>query len=430
VGGSGMARGIAVALAVIVVALGLPPGYVGAAEPMTERWSTTFGGPKWDEAYSVQQTSDGGYIVTGYTDSYAEDFRAVWLVRTDARGEEMWERTFGETGWAEGRAVRQTSDGGYILTGFVRVDDQPDVWLVKTDADGNKEWARTFGGPEAEWGFSVEETSDDGYVVAGFTRSEGEGEEDAWLIKTDSRGRQVWGRTFGGPQADYARSVWQTSDGGYIIAGRTSSYGSGGADAWLIKTDADGNEQWSWPFGGPKDDFANAVQQTSDGGYVFAGGTRSAGDGNTDMWLVKTDGNGTLEWGEAFGGSDEEEGCSVQQTPDGGYVMAGYTTSYGAGEEDVWLVKADSRGREQWSRTFGGSRCDIGYAVQWTSDSGYVVAGVTESYGNGSVDMWLLKVGGVVTGGPSVYQWVAVGAMIGVVALGAALLLRRKPLSG
>ena len=201
----------------------------------------------------------------------------------------------------------------------------------------------------------------------------------------------AWHKTFGGSNYDRAYSVQQTSDGGYIIAGYTNSYGGGGVKVWLIKTDSSGNEAWNQIFGGSSHDQARSVQQTSDGGYIIAGATDSFGASQQDVRLIKTDSSGNEMWNKTFGGSYYDGAYSVQQTSDGGYTVAGYTESYGAGGSDVWLIKADSSGNETWSKTFGGLGEDYGRSIQQTLDGGYIIAGGTESYGAGESDVWLIK---------------------------------------
>jgi predicted secreted protein len=274
-------------------------------------------------------------------------------------------------------------------------------------------WSKTFGGTSDDAGCSVRQTSDGGYVVVGYTSSYGAGGDDVWLIKTDSNGDEAWDRTFGETSDDMGVSFQQTSDGGYVIAGYTSSYGAGGDDVWVIKTDSDGNEAWDKTFGGTSDDNGVSVQQTSDGGYVIAGYTSSYGAGAGDVWLIKTDSNGNEAWDKTFGGASEDAAWSVQKTSDSGYVIAGYTSSYGAGGDDVWLIKTDSNGNEAWDKTFGGTPFDNGMSVQQTSDGGYVIAGSTSSYGAGGSDVWLIKLGPegeppMTPGGTPIWFWIIV----------------------
>ena len=357
-----------------------------------EQWNKTLGGTGDDYGYFVQQTADGGYIIAGYTHSYDAGDADIWLIKTDTNGTEEWNRTFGgaETDLLDRGSVRQTSDGGYIITGYTYSygAGDADAWLIKTDKNGTEVWNRTFGGEALDWGHSVQQTSDGGYIIAGRTDPYAGARADAWLIKTNSNGVEEWNRTFGTDACEYAASVQQTSDSGYIITGRTTSYGAGGADAWLIRTDCNGIEEWNRTFGGAGYDYGYSVQQTLDGGYIVAGSTNN----RQDIWLIKTDAGGMEEWNSILGGPAMDEEYSVQQTADGGYIAAGYTASYGAGSGDVWLVKTDSNGNEQWNKTFGGTNLDEGYSVQQTADGGYIAAGFTNSYGSGYADIWLIKI--------------------------------------
>ena len=203
-----------------------------------------------------------------------------------------------------------------------------------------EEWNKTFGGVSHEWAYSGQQTSDEGYVIAGVTYPYGADSwsSDVYLVKTDENGNEAWSKTFGGSSDDRGRSVQQTSDGGYIIVGLTFSYGAGHYDAYLIKTDSEGNKHWSKTFGGFSEDVGYSVQQTSDGGYIIVGTTFSYAAGFTDVYLIKTDENGDETWSKTFGGLDYDSGRSVQQTSDGGYIITGDTSSYGA-FIDVWLIK-------------------------------------------------------------------------------------------
>jgi predicted secreted protein len=360
----------------------------GATPPQTA-WTKTFGGSNTDFATSVRQTSDGGYIIAGRTESFGAGGWDVWLIKTDPTGNTTWSKTFGGSDNDQAASVQQTTDGGYVIAGLTESfgAGRWDVWLIKTDSSGTATWDKTFGGLVNEAASSVQQTSDGGYIIAGWTSSW----PDVWLIKTDSSGNATWSKTFGGLVNDEATSVQQTSDGGYVIAGLTESFGAGGWDVWLIKTDSSGNATWDKTFGGSNNDVATSVQQTSDGGYIIAGSTLSFGAGGEDVWLIKTDSSGDETWDKTFGGSDNDHAASVQQTSDGGYIIAGSTLSFGAGGDNVWLIKTDSSGTATWYKTLGGSGTDFATSVRQTSDGGYIIAGLT-SYGAGNGDVWLLRV--------------------------------------
>ena len=368
-----------------------------AAQPV-EEWNRTFGGSYEDYGSSVQQTYDGGYVIAGSTYSEADGghFYLIKIIKTDENGNEGWSKTFG--GLHLGSSVQQTSDGGYIIAGWSFSEAEGnDVYLIKTDENGNKEWSKTFGGSNSDRGYAVQQTSDDGYIIAGETDSFGAGRKDVYLIKTDKNGNREWSKTFGGLDNDYGHSVQQTSDEGYIIAGETASFGAGSCDVYLIKTDKNGNEEWSKIFGGSDYERGSSVQQTSDDGYIIAGYTYSFGAGNSDVYLIKTDKRGNFEWSKTFGGSDFDKGFAVQQTSDDGYIIAGSTWSFGAGKWDVYLIKTDKNGDEEWSKTFGGSNHDAGSSVKQTSDGGYIITGYTESHGAGKSDVWLIKIKPAIT---------------------------------
>ena len=365
-----------------------------ASSVATADWDKTFGGSGLDVGQCVRQTSDGGYIIVGSIDLslYSKD---IWLIKTDSNGTKQWDRTFGEYDHGdEGYSVQQTADGGYIITGETGSSygpGYPDVWLIKTDSAGDVQWDRTFGGPGFDYGMSVQQTTDGGYIVAGTTSSYGVGGHDVWLIKTDSDGDREWDRTFGGTEDEWDPSVSQTSDGGYIIAGKTESFGAGWWDVWLIKTDANGTEVWSRTFGTANTDAAHSVQQTSDGGYIIAGETASFGAGEMDIWLIKTDAGGSEVWSRTFGGEYDDYAREVQQTSEGGYIVVGTTEGYAGRRTDVRLIKTDENGIKEWGRTFGGLSTDFGSSVRQTQDGGYIITGTTNSYGSGWLDVWLIK---------------------------------------
>ncbi|MBI5118760.1 thrombospondin type 3 repeat-containing protein, partial [Candidatus Poribacteria bacterium] len=303
-----------------------------------------------------------------------------------------WQGTFGGAQEDAAYGAAPTDDGGYVIIGETTSygAGSYDILMIKTDADGNTQWSKTFGGTGIENGFSVEQTADGGYIVAGLTTSFGAGSYDAWLIKTDGSGAEEWSRTFGGGGWDEGYSAQQTSDGGYLILGRTDSYGAGSHDAWLIKTDPSGIEEWSETFGGTNWDEARDVRQTGDGGYIISGWTESFGAGGKDAWLLKLDADRNSQWSKTFGGSLWDAAGEVQLTSTGGYITCGYTESYGnSGSYDIWLIETDAIGNMVWSRTFGGPGTELGGMVLKTADGGYIVGGGREPYG--SADALLIK---------------------------------------
>ncbi len=374
---------------VFAESFGCPRTY-SSHNPMSAiSFAKTYGGASDDWAYSVQQTSDGGYIVAGTTWSFGAGGADLFLIKTDANGNRIWTKTYGGTNDDTAFSVQQTSDGGYIVAGTTHSfgAGYSDLFLIKTDANGNIIWAKTYGGTGSDRAYSVQQTSDGGYIVAGRTDSFGGG--GVFLMKTDANGNIIWAKTYEGT---VAYSVQQTSDGGYIVAGVTYSFGTGSDDIFLIKTDANGNVIWAKTYGGIRYDYAYSVQQTSDGGYIVAGGTYSFGAGwDDDIFLIKTDANGNVQWAKTYRGASGDVASSVQQTSDGGYIVAGYTFSFGAGWVDIFLIKTDADGNRIWTKTYGGTSWDGAFSVQQTSDGGYIVAGYTYSFGAGGLDIFLIK---------------------------------------
>lgn len=315
-----------------------------------------------------------------------------------------WTRTYGGTNDDSAEWVIQTVDGGYAIAGhtYSYSSGVVDAWLIKTDSAGQLQWNKAYGGTGGDYIKSVVQTNDGGYVLAGITSSLGVGQDDFWLVKTDSGGETLWSKAFGGAGLDWAYVVIQTSDGGYMLAGVTNSSGAGSCDAWLVKTDSAGTMQWNRTYGGTDYEEARSVVQIGDGGYVFAGSTSSYGAGDYDFWLVKTDSNGNMQWNKTYGGISTENPSSVVQTKDGGYALAGQMVTRGSGispNDDFWLVKTDSNGNIQWNRAYGGTGNDGANSLIQTGDGGFALAGYTYSYGagqpssegTGEPNFWLVK---------------------------------------
>jgi hypothetical protein len=344
-------------------------------------WSQTYGGTGDEGACSLVVTPDGGYAIAGYTDSFGAGILDFWLVKTDAFGNMEWNRAYGGTGYEEAYSLVVTPDGGYAIAGSTTSFGAGgfDFWLVKTDASGNMQWNKTYGGAYYDEAYSLVATSDGGYAIAGITWSFGAGESDFWLVKTDAVGNMEWNRTYGGTGYDRAYSLIATSDGGYAIAGEQSSFGSDGA--WLVKTDSLGNMQWNKTYGVPGDSFTSVVQ-TSDGGYALT---------DSGFSLVKIDALGNMQWNKTYVGTNISIANSLVATSDGGYAVAGTTGVRDfEGGCDFWLVKTDSLGNVQWNQTYGGGNEWL-YSLVATSDGGYAMAGWTGSFGAGEGDIWLVK---------------------------------------
>jgi hypothetical protein len=354
-------------------------------------WEQTFGGPNNQIGKSIQQTTDGGYIITGYTNSFVGNGGYdVYLLKIDENGNVQWSKTFGGNEYDSGNTVQQTTDGGYIIGGYTSsFGNGEEVYLIKTDENGNELWSQTFGGSETESyrGSSLQQTTDGGFIITGTLEVEyNSSYDDIYLIKTDENGNEEWTQTFGGEGNEISESIQQTTDGGYIITGETSSFGNG-YELYLIKTDENGNEQWSKTFDVI---YGRSVQQTTDGGYILLG---QYWNGTNDICLIKTDENGNEQWSQTFGGGGDEIGYSIQQTTDGGYIMVGYTNSFGNGTQDVYLIKTDENGNELWSQTFGDIYSDKGFSIDITTDEGYIITGSKQFNVNGNpfTDVYVIK---------------------------------------
>lgn len=349
-----------------------------------------YGGKELDKGCSVQQTQDGGYIICGYTESFGAGLYDVWLLKTNSFGNEEWNRTYGGSKYDKGYSVQQTSDEGYIITGSTRSYGSKDenIWLIKTDALGIEQWNKSY-----YWGLkglSVLQTSNGEYIVTGNCYDKGYG-EGIFLAKIDTNGNEIWIKKFIGHDMVMSESVIEDLDYGYVIVGwwfweSNEDY----SDVWVIKTDSLGNEQWNKTYGGDYLDFGDSIYQTLDKGYIIVGDTESYGAGERDIWLIKINSKGFEQWNKTFGGSSSDYGYSVKQTLDGGYIIVGDTTSYSIGGSDVWLIKTDNYGNMEWYRTYGDIYGDSGESVQQTTDGGFIITGssVTEDWHN---DVWLIK---------------------------------------
>ena len=421
-------------------------------------WQNAIGGTLDDRLHSVKQTSDGGYILGGYSYSKNTGDKSenrigdddYWVVKVNSLGVIEWEETIGGTGSDLLYDIQQTADGGYILGGESkspasgdktenRIGSEPDFWIVKINSTGNVEWDNTIGGNGDEGFASLDQTSDGGYIIGGTShsaisgdKSEGLiGDNDYWIVKLNSAGIVEWDETIGGLWDDILMSVEQTLDGGYIIGGYSKSDASGDKsensigtdylyDYWIVKTDNLGNVEWENTLGGKKYDFLSEVKQTVDGGYIAGGYSESqiSADksenriGDYDYWVIKLNASGIKVWDNTIGGTGYDNLKTLDLSSDGGFILGGSSLSnisgdktenmigYPASSRDYWILKLDVNGIIEWDNTIGGTDDDEATTIISTSDGGFLTGGYSNSDISGdktddvgSYDYWILKIG-------------------------------------
>jgi hypothetical protein len=349
---------------------------------------------------SIEQTPDGGYIVAGFTDPIGLLRSDIWILKLQPNGTVEWQRTYG--GWRDDSAFPMTlsSEGGVVVAGRTSSfgTSSTDLWLLKLDPGGNVEWQKAYRGSDSKWPRAIQQTHDGGYVVAGYLASLGAAVGDLWVLKVGPSGNVEWQKTYGAEGDEYGFALQQTIDEGYIVAGYAAS-GAMGKDFWVLKLHVDGTIEWQKTYGGSADEEARSAQQTSDGGYVVAGSTESFGAGRTDLWILKLEPSGNIQWQKTYGGSGEERRTrTIQQTADGGYIVAvGETNSFRTGF-DAWLLKLDQGGGVEWQKTYGRSVYDEAESLRQTTDGGYVICGNTARVGSGRDDgggrddFWIWKI--------------------------------------
>ena len=355
------------------------------------QWIKAYGTEGYERAHSAQQTDFGGYIVAGVVGTWFSDSDDVWVMKFDYRGMVEWQYAYGTDFNESANSIQRTRDGGYIVAGGASTSIYSYAWVLKLDSNGDIEWQNSYGtGEGKEYANSIQQTKDDGYIVAGSIRPSGAAGRDAWVLKLDSNGSIQWQKSYGaGPtmgRIEYANSIQQTKDDGYIVAGSTGA-GAAGPNMWVFKLDSAGGIEWQKTYGGDGFDTARDIQQTWDGGYIVAGYSDPAGNGRNDIWAVKLDNAGAIEWHKTYGTEGWESARDIEQTRDGGYILAG--DGYA---DDAFLLKFDSAGGLEWQKTYGGIGSDFLTSVHQTPGTyKYFAAGYTASYGVADYDVWLLK---------------------------------------
>lgn len=390
---------------------------ISYAQTPAIQWQKTIGGSNLDQAKSIKQTNDDGYIVVGNSSSidgdvtgnhssnqtYLTDF---WIVKLNSSGVIQWQKALGGSSIEEANSVQQTSDGGYIVAGTAASSDGDvtgghgsfDDWIIKLDSSGNIQWKKTLGGSMVEHANSIRQTTDNGYIIAGYSNSVNgditgnHGSEDFWIVKLDQSGNLQWQKSLGGSDKDSAYSIQQTYDGGYITIGVSLSTNGdvtgnhGNYDIWVVKLNASGSIQWQKSLGGSNDDTAYTIRQTSDGGYIFAGTSSSNngdvnGNAGSNMWIVKLNNTGNIQWKKIYGTSEfYEVPLSIIQTSDHNYVIGINKEDAANSKYNVTILKIDSAGNSIWEKNIDGNPMKAVSSLEETTDGGLIFAGYADDY--------------------------------------------------
>ena len=406
-----------------------------AQSPIIE-WQKSFGGSESEFGSSIAQTSDGGYISIGSTDSSEiipfgnyHGNGDVYVVKTNNIGNIEWQKTIGGSESDVGTSVIQTLDNCYIISGrtdssdgdFTLNQGLSDCFMIKLDFLGNIIWQRTFGGSQRDELYDLCQANDDGFILAGLTRSsdgqvsQNQGLSDGWVIKTNALGFIEWEKSLGGSSIEFIVDIITTSDNGYVFVGLTNSndgdilQNQGDTDAWIVKLNNTGTTEWQKTYGGSGYDALLSIQQTTDGGYITCGesesndGNLSNNSGATDSWILKLNASGEVLWNTVYGGPNDDSFNQIVQTTSGDFVFGGKAEDFDSnpnkneGYGDCWIVKMSSNGDLIWSTFFGGSNFDNLSSMIKTVDNGYIFVGSSKSnngdvlLNNGLYDIWMVK---------------------------------------
>ncbi len=402
-------------------------------------WEQSYGGPLEDFVEEVVVAVDGGLVAVGYVSS-PDFYLDLWIIKTTSSGEEVWQHFLGGEALEMGHSIKNTSDGGYIVTGRTNSINgnldpynlDSDFWIIKFSEDGVIEWEQTYGGEAADFALDGIQTSDGGYIITGASSSVGgdvtnnHGDNDGWVVKLASDGSIEWEKSLGGSGADQLDKVISSNDGGYVLVGMSKSDDGdltgnfGESDLWIVKLTSEGEVQWQKSFGGSSWDWANSIQSISSGGVIIVGTTNSIdGDvisnhGGYDVWVLELSDTGGLVWQKTYGGGANDFGKDIQLTLDEGYVLVASANSVdgdmqnplnmSSGLSNYWVVKISTTGNIVWERLVGGGYFEHPTSIKQTEDGGFIVAGGSESPNGdisspkGGMDYWLVKIGTIILG--------------------------------
>jgi hypothetical protein len=360
--------------------------------PMAAQFQKAYVANFDQEAHDVVGMPDGGYLLVGYTTNTTINDRDINVIKTDAGGNQVWTKQFGGAKVDFANRMLPTQDGNYFLIGHSQSfgGGDYDVYLVKIDGSGNLLWQKTYGSNGNELGMDIISSGDGNYVIVGYSKASGSTDNNAELWKIDANGTQIWSKTYGGSAHDYGNSVKLCSDGGFIMMGQTYSSGAGSGDAYMVKTDASGNETWSKTFGGINGDEGIYITANTDGSYCFVMRDSSTAGMDIDVKVIKTDASGNVSWTKQYGSNLKDTPKMIQPTSDGGYIVAAISRGFGWINPDMWILKLNSTGDTTWSRHYGGTNNEHCYTMREESDGSFIGCGKTSSYGP-SMDAIFIK---------------------------------------
>ncbi len=357
-------------------------------------FNKTFGiSDKSEDGYSVIETTNQEYAILGNTGSENKD---IFLLKIDSYGNQIWIQSYGGSQYDEARHFQETFDGGFIISGVTKSYGygEEDVWIIKTNSLGLIEWNVNFGDNQNDRGAQILQIEEGGFIIIGEKYNIDLENYDLWLLKINSQGELSWEKTLGSMGDDKGYDIKKNRSGGYLLLGSTNSYGNGGSDIWLINTDSNGNELWSKTYGSSNNEFGRSIIDANDGGYLIFATSESFGNDNTGLHNIKIDSTGVEEWNKSFGGFFGKNGNVIQRSPNGGYILISSRYNFNNNSYNMWLIKMDFNGRTEWTKTFGGNNNDYGFGIAITSDNGFILTGSTNNYGNSNSelsDIWVIK---------------------------------------
>ncbi|TET79832.1 MAG: hypothetical protein E3J41_00830 [Candidatus Cloacimonadota bacterium] len=373
--------------------------FVAAKSPEIQ-WVRTYWGKDGISGGSVQETSDGGFIIAGTTSKInfgtnvgilSGSYSRIFIIKTDKNGNFLWKKEYDE--WIHGGAVFETQGGDFIIFGHKWYHKE--IHIISIDSAGDVKWTRTYEWLKKYSISSVRKEEDGGFILLGKIGQFLDKDQDIFLMKIDSLGDTLWIKRFGGEFVDSPSFFQKESDAGYMIIG-SKCYDElwSNFDIFLMKIDAKGNLLWTKTYGGEFSELAHAAQQTNDKGYIIAGILHYWGGGKVDedFYIIKADSLGNILWERRYGGKKYDEPSSVKQTKDGGFIIVGYTKSYGKGKTDAYIIRTDKEGKIIWTKTYGGPNDDKAASVHVTSDGGYIIVGSTGDGRKSKSCVFLMKI--------------------------------------